>query len=80
MSAKGDFTNAWLLRQLSKMSRDLAGHVESLAEGAWNPNFCAEDATVYALSILPEIKARIEWIERRLPTPTPTAAEATTDK
>jgi len=59
-------TNAELALRLSKMGRLIAGAQSDLAEGMWNPNFCAAEAWPFAKSLTDDLRRWLDDIDRRI--------------
>lgn len=66
---RGPVTNAWLARQIAGINRDTAAMVRSFTEGMWNPDFCSANADHKAISILSDLRQRLDWIEKHIGTP-----------
>lgn len=57
-------TNAKLMWIVADLQRSLAREAAHLTYGAWNPSFCAADATSYALRVFADIKERLNHWEK----------------
>lgn len=58
-------TNAEAARIIAKMARSVSLAQVHLAEGMWNPNFCAANCSAWALSLCEDIRAQLDRLERR---------------
>ena len=59
-------TKADLARHVSRLARDTAEMTKKMVEGMHNPEFCASDATDYAVSFLSDLKGHVAHLEERL--------------
>jgi len=64
MSAK-PLTNAEAARVIASITRTAALASVHLAEGMGNPHFCAADCSNWAFSVVEDLRARIDHLERR---------------
>jgi hypothetical protein len=62
--APSRFTYAQFVRITSRLASMLAKETEATAYGAWNPLFCAADASVRALDFFAELRREIAHWER----------------
>lgn len=59
------YTAADFARDVSRISVRATGEVNSLAQGMWNPKFCARDATHEAAAFCADLRSLVEHIEKR---------------
>lgn len=59
------YTNASFALDVATLASLLQGDMSRLAQGMWNPDFCAADATEYARIFVTEVRERLANIERR---------------
>lgn len=55
-------TKAEFARSVARMARDCASVTAAMAEGMWNPGFCASDASDYAVGFLQDMNSHLDRI------------------
>lgn len=59
-------TKAQFAREVAVMQRRLAEEASAMAEGMWNPEFCASDASYETTRLFTDLEARIWHFRSRM--------------
>lgn len=58
-------TQAQFALYVAKINRLVSMTAVHLAEGMWNPDFCASDGTGEAMSLIEDLRRQMDWLEKR---------------
>ena len=59
-------THAELARCLARLGKTVSAGQAMLAEGMWNPDYCAADGSEYGVSIWDDLSRQLKHLEKRL--------------